>query len=188
MIRLRHLIPVLALFALAACSGKSVWAPDEAIAAAAYVAPDEPPSLTLVTVINNGNGSGGHSALLINAHQKVVFDPAGNFKTPLAPERNDLVYGMYPEMLTAYFGFHARKEWHVVTQRIVVTPEIAELAFQSAKNYGAVPSAYCAVSVSRILSGIPGFESISRSMSPKRLMRDFAELPGVQTDKIYEYD
>ncbi|MBZ0128984.1 MAG: hypothetical protein K8F59_07695 [Rhodobacteraceae bacterium] len=188
MIRMRQLIPVLALLALAACSGKSVWAPDEAIAAAAYVAVDEPPSLTLVTVINNGNGSGGHSALVINAHQKVVFDPAGNFKTPQAPERNDLVYGMYPEMLAAYYGFHARKEWHVVTQRIVVTPEIAELAFQSAKNYGAVPSAYCASSVSAILSGIPGFEHITRSMSPKRLMRDFAELPGVTTDKIYEDD
>ena len=48
--------------------------------------------------------------------------------------------------------------------------------------------AYCASSVSAILSGIPGFEHITRSMSPKRLMRDFAELPGVTTDKIYEDD
>ena len=172
---------------LAACSGKEVWAPDDAIAKAAYT-DDSPPSLTLVTVINNGNGSGGHSALVINAHQRVVYDPAGNFQSEQAPERNDLVYGMYPAMLKAYYGFHARKEWHVVTQRIVVTPEIAELAFQSAKNYGAVPSAYCASSVSAILSGIPGFEHITRSMSPKRLMRDFAELPGVTTDKIYEDD
>ncbi|MCA8867709.1 MAG: hypothetical protein KDA67_03595 [Rhodobacteraceae bacterium] len=172
---------------LAACSGKEVWAPDDAIAKAAYT-DDSPPSLTLVTVINNGNGSGGHSALVINAHQRVVYDPAGNFQSEQAPERNDLVYGMYPAMLKAYYGFHARKEWHVVTQQVEVTPEVAEIAFQAAKNQGAAPSGYCASSTSAILQKIPGFQNIHHYMYPKKLMKDFANIPGVKTEEIYEYD
>jgi hypothetical protein len=178
---------MLLLFGLAACGGEKVWAPDEAVARAAYVH-DGPPSITLVTVINNGNGSGGHSALVINGQQRVAFDPAGNFKSPQAPERNDFVYGMNPLMLRAYYGFHARTEWHVVLQEVIVTPEVAEIAYQLTKNYGAVPSAFCANSVSEILGKIPGFESVGHSLSPKKIMKNFAELPSVETSKIFEDD
>jgi len=171
---------------LSACA-KSVWAPDEVIAKSTYSSSD-PATLTLVTIINNNSGEGGHSGLVINASQRVVFDPAGNFKSDLAPERNDLVYGMSPRVLRAYYGFHARKAWHVVTQEIEVTPEIAELAFKIARNNGAAGSGFCASSVTSILRQIPGFKHIPHSLSPKRTMRVFAELEGVKTEKIYEYD
>jgi hypothetical protein len=186
-LRIRTLLPLLLVLALAACSGEKIWASDEAVAKAAYV-DDGPPSITLVTVINNGNGSGGHTALVINAQQRVVFDPAGNFKSPQAPERNDFVYGMNPTMLRAYYGFHARKEWHVVTQTVEVTPEVAEQVYQLAKNYGAVPGGFCGNSTTNILAQVPGFESIGHSFFPVRIMKKFAELPGVVTEKIYEDD
>ncbi len=187
MLGMRRFLPLVLLIGLAACSGKEVWAPDDQVTSAAYVH-EGPPTITLVTVINNETGGGGHSALLINAHQRVVFDPAGNFKHSQAPERNDLVYGMYPGMLKAYYGFHARKEWHVVTQEVEVTPEVAEQAFQLTKNYGAVPSALCANSVSDVLGKLPGFESVKHSVYPKRLMKDFAGLAGTKTEKLFEND
>jgi hypothetical protein len=187
MSRFRLILPLLLLTGLAACGGEKIWAPDDAVARAAYVH-GGPPSITLVTVINNGNGSGGHSALVINAQQRVAFDPAGNFKSPKAPERNDFVYGMNPKMLRAYYGFHARTEWHVVLQEVVVTPEVAEIAYQLTKNYGAVPSAYCANSVSTILGQVPGFEDVGHSLYPKKIMKNFDLVAGVKTSKIFEDD
>ena len=85
----RFLLPIIILLTLSGCmGGVSVWASDEAVEAAVYSS-TKAPSITLVTVINNKNGSGGHSSLVINASQRVVFDPAGNFKHEAAPERND---------------------------------------------------------------------------------------------------
>ncbi len=183
---LRAFVPVLLLFVLSACA-QSVWAPDEAVSRAAYV-DDGPPSISLVTVINNRSGAGGHSALVINAEQRVVFDPAGNFKYKRAPERNDFLYGMNPQVLRAYYGFHARKAWHVVIQKKVVSPEVAQKAYDLAKNYGAVAPGFCAVSTTTILRQLPGFESIPVSFSPKQTMKRFAKLPGVETQTIYEND
>ncbi len=186
MLRVSKLLPVILLITLSACA-ESVWAPDDAITKASYTH-SEPPSISLVTIIGNSRGEGGHSAILINAHERVVFDPAGNWWHRMAPERNDFVYGMSPEMLKIYYSFHARKAWHVVIQEIEVTPEIAALAYNTAKNYGAVPKAICANSVSAILGKIPGFESVPHSPFPKKAMEAFAALPGVKTEKIYEYD
>ena len=69
------LILVMPLF-LAACAGEAVWAPEEEVQQSIY-RHDGPPSITVFTVISNQNGSGGHSALLINGSQRVIFDPAG---------------------------------------------------------------------------------------------------------------
>jgi len=183
---LRIIGAIFLLFTVAGCAER-VWAPDEAISRASYV-DNGPPSITLVTVINNTTGAGGHSALIINAEQRVAFDPAGNFKYQYAPERNDFVYGMNPAVLRAYYGFHARKEWHVVLQKKIVSPEVAQKAYDLAKNYGPVPGGFCANSVTTILSKLPGFETIPVSLSPKRTMKRFAELPGVETTTIYEND
>jgi len=182
-----RLLPLVLLVAVSACTKPTVWASDDAVARAAYV-DNGPPSITLVTVINNKTGNGGHSALVINAEQRVVFDPAGNFKYKDAPERNDFVYGMTPAVLRGYYGFHARKKWHVVTQKIVVSKDVAEQAYQLAKNHGAVADGLCAHSVTDILRKLPGFETMPSTLFPKRAMKDFAMFPGVQTDKIYEYD
>lgn len=187
MVYIRALLPVLLMIGLSGCATNKVWAPDDEVSRAAYVH-EGPSTITLVTIINNETGGGGHSALVINGTQRVVFDPAGNFKHPQAPERNDFVYGMHPQMLRAYYGFHARTAWHVVTQEVEVTPEVAEVAYQLTKNYGSVASAFCANSVSTVLGKVPGFESVKHSMYPKRIMNDYAELPGVKTEKIYEYD
>lgn len=176
-------IAVMALLALSACGAPSVWAPDDKVAAARYVA--EPPrSVTLFTVISTRNGSGAHSGLLINASQQVLFDPAGTWQLPTLPERNDVHYGITPKMVNFYIDYHARETFYVVQQTVVVTPEIAELVKQKAEAYGAVPKAECANSISAILGSVPGFEAIGHTWFPKKLMAEFATLPGATYKKI----
>lgn len=38
------------------------------------------PRISLYTMVNNESGAGAHSALVINASQRVIFDPTGTFK------------------------------------------------------------------------------------------------------------
>lgn len=173
--------------ALAACGAESVYAPEEEVRAKAYSHPG-PKTLTLYTVINNRSGSGGHTGLLINGSQRVVWDPAGTWWSPNSPERNDLHYGMTDRLVDVYVDYHTRETYHTVIQEIVVPAEVAELALQEAAAYGAVPKAACSLSTSTILSRLPGFESISTSYFPVKTMEAFAKLPGVKTRKVYDDD
>lgn len=174
---LRSFLAVMALVVLAACGGPAepVWAPDAEVQKYAY-RHDGPPSLTLYTVISTGNGSGGHSALMVNASQRVLFDPAGTFKMSTAPERNDVIYGVTPRVESVYIDYHARVTFYVVRQEIVVSPEVAEMALRAVQDYGAVPKAQCGLSISRILHRLPGFESVPISYFPKSAMKAFDRL------------
>ncbi len=166
--------------ALAACGAEPVWAPDEAVARARYVS-NEPTSLTLYTVVSKRNGTGGHSALMINASQRVLFDPAGTFKVGSVPERNDLLYGITERMRKLYIDYHARDTYDVLAQTIQVSPAVAEQALREAQSYGAVNKAFCGNSVSDILKDLPGFENTPRTFSPIRISEAFAAHPGVMT-------
>ena len=90
---LRLILALMLPLILAACGAESVWAPDEEVQRAIYRS-DAPPSITVFTVVSTSNGSGGHSSLLINGSQRLLFDPAGTFNHPQLPERNDVLFGM----------------------------------------------------------------------------------------------
>jgi hypothetical protein len=175
----------LALFGLAGCTAEPIWAPEEQVQRAAYVHPG-PKTITLVTVINNRSQSGAHSGLMINGSQRVIFDPAGTFRHPSIPERNDVQLGIRPPILNLYIDYHARDTFHVVLQEIEVTPEVAERALQTVQNYGAVPKAMCSNAISRVLAQIPGFESVGHSFFPAKTMNKFAELPNVKTSRVFD--
>ena len=174
-------------FLLSACTAESVWAPDEAVAQARYQHPG-PKTITLVTVLNNRSNEGAHSALLINGSERVIFDPAGSWYSRYSPERNDVHFGMTPRQWNFYVDYHSRETFRTQIQTIEVTPEVAEMALQLAKNYGAVPKAFCANSTSDILGQLPGFESISRGFYPAKISAAFAELPGVRSQVIRDDD
>lgn len=185
---MRRLLSILCLPALlAACTAEPVWAPDDAVARAAY-AHDGPPSITLFTMVNNRSNEGAHSGLMINGSQRVIFDPAGSWWHRTAPERNDLIYGITPTMLRFYVDYHARETYRVVAQSVVVEPEVAEQAIRLAQDYGAVPKASCAIATTRIVQQLPGFEDVKGGLFPARLMRSFAALPGVQEQVYYDDD
>lgn len=179
-----------ALFAplfLSACGAEPIWAPDEAVAEARYEHVG-PTSVTLYTVLSTRSGTGAHAGLLINGSERVLFDPAGTWRHPKLPERNDVHFGITPKMVDFYIDYHARETYDVVEQTIMVSPEVADLIMARAKAYGAVPKANCTIAISRVLDGVPGFESLPMTWFPKRMMEGFADLPGVQTRRITDDD
>jgi hypothetical protein len=184
----RTALAVLTLVVLSACgTANAPYASDAAIQAARFSA-SEPPSITLFTVVNNKSGSGAHSALLINGAERVLFDPAGSFTLATLPERNDIHYGMNDKMVLFYIDYHARQSYDVVEQKIFVSQAIADTIKARANQRGPVAKSYCANSISEILSGVPGFESIQQTWFPNALSEEFANLPGVSTRKITDDD
>lgn len=183
----RITVILLLLLGLAACGAEPVWAPDEAVAKA-HVSTSNPPTLTLFTVINVNSGNGGHTALMVDGAERVLFDPAGTFHHPRLPERNDVVYGMSDPAVTFFIDYHSRESWRVVQQDLVVPAEVAARALALVKGYGAVPKAYCTNSVSSILEQLPGFEGIRVTMFPVPLMEQFATYKGVVTHEYHDND
>ena len=127
------------------------------VAAAAYVAPG-PKSITLMTMINNRTGSGGHTALVVN--------------------------GMTPKWIQGYKSSHARSTYHVVSQELQVSNAQAEQILQLVMSNGQVAGAFCANATSDILTQVQGFESISKTFYPAKLSEQFASLPGVQASLL----
>ena len=187
-VKMRNFILCLLLpVALMGCAAKSEWASDEIVTRMVYREPG-PSTLTLMTMISNRSGGGAHTSLMINASQRVIWDPAGTFKHPRIPERNDVIYGVNPEVFSIYKSAHARETYHVVMQEITVSPEVAEQAFEIARGLGAQSQAQCTASTSRLLSQLPGFSSIGSYLFPKKLMENLAKVPGVRTSKLFEED
>lgn len=186
MIRLSQLIAVLTLVLLSACADPSSD-PVEKINSARYVNP-EPPSITLLTMVNEDGDFGEHSAILINASQQVLYDPAGSFRDDRLARSRDVHYGVTPYLEAYYKSYHARYGYYVVAQKVMVTPEIAETIFQRAVAEGTTGQLRCGVAASSVLNGVPMFSSIPTTYFPGKIRDAFANIPGVSTSYVYEND
>jgi hypothetical protein len=167
---------------LAGCGADHTRMSDKDVEVARYVH-DGPPEIALITVINNRSEEGAHSALLINASERVFFDPAGTWYHPWAPSQYDVHYGITPLIEKRYIDYHTRVSFRTVVQRLEVSPEVAERALQIAKGYGPVNKAFCGDAVSDILRQT-GFTEVPRTFFPRRIMDAFARIPGV-TEEVY---
>lgn len=177
---LRLVLACLVAASLQACTRDAIWASDDEVARAHYVDPN-PPSITLFTSINTRNNSGAHAALLINGSERVLYDPAGSWVQPSAPERFDLHYGMRPALLASYVSFQGTAPFEVTLQTVYVSREVADQVIANARAYGAANKAACTFAVANVLKGVPGFDSLSTTFFPKQMSKGFAALPGVQT-------
>ncbi|MFS4437165.1 hypothetical protein ACMA5I_03015 [Paracoccaceae bacterium GXU_MW_L88] len=178
----RALLP---LIFLTACA-ESLYAPDAEVEAARYVS-EEAPFVALVTMLRNKNDSkGDHSALLINAGEVVLYDPAGSFKHPDVPERNDVLYGVFPSMFEAYAYYHARTTHHTLIQTLPVSMETALELRRLAEAEGASSMMMCSNHVSNVLRGA-GI-NVDHTYYPGKLSQSFAELPGVTSRIVYDED
>lgn len=177
-------LAVLAL--LAGCADKTPQSDSAALLAGRFVSSD-PPSITLTTHINNRTGEGAHSALIINGPERVVFNPAGSWHHPLAPEQGDLHVGFSPAMERWFFDYHARETFRIRAQTVEVPPEVAARAIELARARGSVAPTFCTLSIVQILRELPGFETVPLTLFPMRASRAFAELPGVET-RLYVDD
>ncbi len=184
---LRALLGLGLMLGLAACAADHNFADSATVAQARYVS-GEPPSITLFTVVNNNTGAGGHSSLLIDGHERVIYDPAGTWYHGSVPERNDLHYGMNPRMLAFYIDYHARVTFRVIEQKLPVSQETVDLIMAAVIAKGASGKATCANTLSNILHDIPGFESIGPTWFPNQLAEDFGKLPGVTERVIRDGD
>ena len=111
---------------MAGCATKKIsWAPTDKIQSVTFKN-NKPASITLLTMINNYTGVGGHSALLINANERILFDPAGTFIHPQIPERHDVLYGISDAALERYVDYHVRSE-------ILTVLESSKLSFDFLK-------------------------------------------------------
>ncbi len=163
-------------------------ASDEALARFSY-RPVTAPELRLFTVVSTRNGSGAHSGLLITTkRERILFDPAGTFSLPFAPERNDVHHGINPRVLAIYLDYHARETYDVIEQRLKVTPAQAERAAALVKAYGAVPKAQCALAVNRVLADVPGFERMQVTHFPNVTRERFGTFSGVRERVISDDD
>lgn len=172
---------------LAACGADNIWATDEAVRAARFVS-DEPPSITLFTVIGIPNGEGGHTALMINGSQRVIYDPAGSWNHPRIPERHDVLYGITDNFRRYYIDYHARQTYWVAEDTVPVSREIADLAIRRAEANGAANKSFCSVETGNVLQGVPGFEGAPGGFSPIRMREWFLTLPGVTSRRHMDGD
>lgn len=184
---LRLLSGLVVALGLAACGADSKWAPQDQVDAARFVA-GPPNYITLYTVVNTRTGSGAHSAILVNASERVIFDPAGTWYHPKLPERNDVHFGMTDKAVAFYLDYHTRITYNTIEQTIYVSPQVAELVLERVKAYGAVPKGMCTNANSAILRGVPGFESLPQTFFPRKLSDAFGRLPGVATRVITDDD
>ena len=176
---MRYFYCIVALVLLSACGGTAVWAPDEALKNVYYRHPG-PATITLYTVRNEGTDNGAHTALLINASQRVLWDPAGSFGHEAIPERNDVIFGVNPAVLDFYNGFHSYGAFYVTAMEIEVEPEVAEDLLRRVMAYGPVGYAQCAINTSALLKETKGFESIDETWFPNNIMEKFSQLPNLK--------
>lgn len=180
---------VLCLILLTACgAGEPRWASDAAVKRFAY-RPNTVPELRLYTIVSTRNGSGAHSGLLISTNrERILFDPAGTFTLPQAPERNDVLYGISPQVLSVYIDYHARETYDVYEQRVAVTAAQAEQVAALAKAYGPVADGRCSLSINQILRQVSGFGQMRLTYFPNMTRDRFGALPGAETRLISDDD
>jgi hypothetical protein len=182
----RALLALLAVAALAGCEVYRPASPDE-IARARYVSA-EPPSVTLISMVNARSGRSAHVGLLINGSQQVLYDPAGTFTHPDLPRAGDVHYGMTPRYVDYYERYHARFDYFVEAQKVPVSRAQADQLIANAWAEGQVMKMQCALAMADVLQPVPPFQHVRKSVFPEALREDFAAIPGVEDSYVYEAD
>lgn len=162
-------------------------ASDEVIKKATYHSKN-PPSVSLVTVNSHDIFSrlGTHTALIVNASQQVIYDPAGTYKNTRAPSKYDLFYGASPDVIKSFIAYHIDNVSSVVVQTKEVPMAVAEALLKDIERQGPSRHSQCSKTVSNLLHKTPGFESINPSLLPFRTMRAFATLNGIKTLEYHD--
>jgi len=183
----RPLILIACLIALSACSSNQPWAEAEKVAAATYKHPGAK-TVSLVTIVGTSGAKMGHTALLINGSERVLYDPAGTWYSPLAPERADLHYGITDAVLQNYISYHAREGFEVLKATKVVSPAVADRMIANAIAVGGAAGGLCSANAAQIISMTPGFEGFPVSIWPTKTIEAFLAIPGLAVETYAEDD
>lgn len=185
--RFVKLIGLMMMIALTSACAVEKNASSKNIAAVSHVS-EERPYIAVVSMVNRGSGRAAHTAMLINASQRVIYDPAGTFQHPELQERGDIHYGVNDRMLSYYNRYHARFSHYVHTQKVYVSAETAEAVLRRTQAQGASPKMFCTIHTGEILKDIPQFSHIQPGFFPEGLRRQMASVPGVIDSYVIEED
>jgi hypothetical protein len=175
-----------AVLALSGCEFYRAAAPEQ-VTAARYVG-TEPPSVTLLSMVNDRNDRAAHSALLINGSERVIYDPAGTFQHPDLPRRGDIHYGISPRYLDYYERYHARFDYYVHAQTVPVSRATADQILANAQAKGKTPKMLCAEAITSAIRPVEPFTHVGITLFPEGVRKDFARIPGVQDSYVREDD
>lgn len=174
------------LFLVSACAEHIVS--DPTVVAAVRYKSDEAPYVELVTMVRKSTDKGAHSALIINASERVIFDPAGTFQHAELAEVEDVHHGATDRLVSYYQRYHARFSHYVHVQRVYLDPATAEGLLKRAQSNGAVSKMFCSNETANVLKSVPQFSSFRSSMFPEFLRLDMAEIPNVENYYVDEDD
>lgn len=173
---------------VAACDGARRGPAPDPVPAAARFAHGGPTSVTLLTVKNVQAGMGDHAALLIEGSERVLYDPAGAFELPGVARRNDVLFGITPEVEQIYLGFHARATHDVIARTLPLERPDADALIALVEARPPAAPGFCAIRAGSALRSVPGLEGLSRSPWPRALGQSLAAKPGVTNRRITATD
>lgn len=182
-------LPIVALcaaFLLSACADTSE-APISRAVTARYVS-EGPAYVEVMTMVKTSTGFGEHIGIIISGSQTVLYDPAGTFRHPDLPRRQDVFYGVTPRMASYYKRFHARFKYHVEVQRVSMSVAEADELIAIAEARRATPKLFCARAASDVLNDVPTFAHVNVSFYPDNIRNAVARIPGVETTEVHETD
>lgn len=155
---------------------------------AAFYRSDEPPSISLMSMIAEKTDLSEHTGILINGSQRVLYDPAGSYWVKGRPRKDDIHYGMTDAWVKSYESFHARWGYYVTRMTKLVPLEVADQAIRLSQEKGETYETQCASSASWVLKQLPGFGEIRQTMWPNQIRLDFEKIPGITIATIREDD
>ncbi len=186
LVPVKLVVLVMMLIGLTGCA-REVASSSEEISRVAHRS-EEPPYIAIVNMVDRSDQRAAHTAMIINASQRVIYDPAGTFQHRDLVERGDIHYGATDRMVDYYERYHARFSHFVHTQKIYLTAEQAERILRRTEAQGPSPKMFCTIHTGQILKDIPEFSYISVGFFPENLRRQIAKYPGVVDSYVYEND
>jgi hypothetical protein len=182
--RFSRIVVLLIAFGLSGCAGLFYSSPPE-IAKRERFFNAGPPEVSLLTVTHKPTGIMWHSALLITADERVLYESGGYWKDPEDRRLVDVHYNMTDARLADYVERRSNpKSWEVTLHRVAVSDEVAMMAKQRAETNQMVLGGFCAQGVAMVLKELPGFEDIGPVFLPHDLVPHFEEIPGVQRELL----
>jgi len=183
---LRALAALFLALSVSACAVEVGSSPAE-VAAARHIS-DDAPYVSLVTMVNSRTDRAAHTALIINASERVIYDPAGTFQHEDLVERGDIHYGATDRMVSYYKRYHARFSHYVHEQRLYVAPNVAETVLRRTQAQGPSPKMMCNIHTTQILNDVQVLGAFQSSIFPQELREQFGRIPGVQDSYTREDD
>lgn len=169
---------------LSGCAGMMYSSPPE-IAQRDRYSPQAEPEISLLTITHKPTSFMWHSALLITADERILYESGGYWKDPEDRRLADVHYNLTDERLRDYIARRGDPDvWQITLHRVEVSEDIALEAKRRAQTNQLVLGGFCAMGVAEVLKGLPGFDHLGPVFLPHDLVPVFEEIPDVELEVL----